>query len=156
MYMPSIFGKDFFDDIDMFFDDPWFDSSNSKKPVKKHTGHHRNASVMNTDIKETKDDYTLKIDLPGFKKEEITAELEDGYLTICASKQKENVDADSNKRNYIRRERIMEACKRSFYVGNDMTKDDIKASLKHGVLKLVVPKKAQKPEIPQNNYISIE
>lgn len=156
MYMPSVFEKDFFDDFDLFFDDPWFDNGSTKKPAKKSMEHRRKRNVMNTDIKETKNEYILKIDLPGFKKEEIKAELEDGYMTISAAKKEETETSDKKQGTYIRRERIMEACQRSFYVGKDITQEDIKASLKHGVLKLVVPKKEAKPAVEQKNYIAIE
>ncbi len=156
MYMPDVFGKDFFDDFDLFFDDPWFEGSSAKKPAKKNMEHRRARNVMNTDVKETKNEYILKIDLPGFKKEEIKAELENGYLTISAAKQDETEASDKDKGTYIRRERIMEACQRSFYVGKDITQEDIKASLKHGVLKLTVPKKEAKPAVEQKKYIAIE
>ncbi len=156
MYMPSVFEKDFFDDLDLFFDDAWFDGSSAKKPAKRSMEHRRARNVMNTDVKETKDEYILKIDLPGFKKEEIKVALEDGYMTISAAKHEETETSDKDKETYIRRERIMEACQRSFYVGKDITQEDIKASLKHGVLKLVVPKKEAKPAVEQKNYITIE
>lgn len=155
MLVPSVLDKDFFDDFDLFFNDPWFDHSYNKKPAKRTGEHHRGKNVMNTDIKEHEKEYVVKIDLPGFKKEEVEAELHEGYLTISATKKKEAEDTEKAGK-YIRRERCIEACKRSFYVGENIEKEDIRASLKHGVLTLVIPKKEAKPEIEQKNYISIE
>ena len=94
------------------------------------------------------------MDLPGFKKDEIKVQLKDGYLTLSAAKGLDK-DEQDKKGNYIRRERYAGACERSFYVGEEVTQQDIKASFSHGILKLDIPKKEAK-KIEQNNFISIE
>ena len=149
MYMPSIFGESLFDD--MFpFDDSFFTS-------KKNPLYGKNASrVMKTDIKENEGSYELDIDLPGFKKDEITAELKDGYLTVSAAKGLDEEEDDKKTGRYIRRERYAGACERSFYVGEDVTQEDIKGEYKHGILKLFVPKKEAKPVSNDPKYITIE
>ena len=149
MYMPSIFGESLFDD--MFpFDDSFFTS-------KKNPLYGKNASrVMKTDIKENEGSYELDIDLPGFKKDEITAELKDGYLTISAAKGLDQDEQEKETGRYIRRERYAGACERSFYVGEGISQEDIKAEFKHGILKLFVPKKEAKPAVEENKYIAIE
>ena len=149
MYMPSIFGESLFDD--MFpFDDSFFTS-------KKNPLYGKNASrVMKTDIKENEGSYELDIDLPGFKKDEVTAELNDGYLTVSAAKGLDQDEQEKETGKYIRRERYAGACQRSYYVGEDITEEDIKAEFKHGILKLFVPKKEVKPAVEEKKYISIE
>ena len=94
------------------------------------------------------------VDLPGFKKDEIQVELENGYLTISAEKGLDK--EDEKKGRYIRRERYAGACSRTFYVGEDLEQADIKASFKHGILKLSVPKKEEKKQVEEHNYIAIE
>ena len=111
---------------------------------------------MKTDIKEHKDGYELEIDLPGFQKDEIQAELKDGYLTISAAKQLNQAEKEKESGKYIRRERYSGSCQRSFYVGDEITQEDIKAEFKHGILKLFVPKKEAKPEVEQRKFVSIE
>ena len=113
-------------------------------------------NLMKTDIKEMKDGYELEIDLPGFKKDEITVSLEDGNLTISAAKGLDQEEQEKKTGRYIRRERYAGACERSFYVGEDLNVDDIKAEFKHGILKLFVPKKEEKPAVEEKKYISIE
>ena len=149
MYMPSIFGESLFDD--MFpFDDSFFTS-------KKNPLYGKNASrVMKTDIKENEGSYELDIDLPGFKKDEITAELKDGYLTVSGAKGLDQDEQEKETGRYIRRERYAGACQRSYYVGEDITEEDIKAEFKHGILKLFVPKKEAKPAVEEKKYITIE
>ena len=110
---------------------------------------------MKTDIKENEGSYELDIDLPGFKKDEITAELKDGYLTITGTTKKET-DDQSKKGKYVRRERYYGSCSRSFYVGKAVEKEDIKAKFEDGVLKISVPKKEEKPKVEESKYISIE
>ena len=105
--------------------------------------------VMRTDVREMDGSYQLDIDLPGYKKEDVKAELKDGYLTVKAEKKFEETDD-----KYLRRERYFGSCSRSFYVGEDLTQSDIKAKFEDGILKLTVPKK--EPEIPQPQYIAIE
>ena len=142
MLMPSIFGEDMFDEFMRGF--PFFDNSAENNVEKKLYGHNAK-NVMKTDIKELEGGYELEIDLPGFTKEEVTAELKDGYLTISAAKGLDKDEQEKETGKYIRRERYAGACQRSFYVGEDVTEQDIKAEFKHGMLKLFVPKKEAKP-----------
>ena len=148
MLMPSIFNDNVFDD---FFDFPFYDD----RAEKKLYGHHA-ANLMKTDIQEHEDGYTLEMDLPGFKKEEIKVELNNGYMTISAAKGLDEDEKDKKSGTYIRRERYTGSCQRSFYVGEDVTEEDIKAEFKHGILKLFVPKKEAKPAVEQKKYVSIE
>ena len=110
---------------------------------------------MKTDIREKEDGYELDMDLPGFKKEDIKAELHEGVLTISAAK---NLDKDQKdeKGRYIRKERYSGAMSRSFYVGDALTEEDISAKFEDGILKLSIPKKTPKPEVPEKKYIAIE
>ena len=146
MLMPSIFGENLFDD---FFGFPFYDDKADKKVEKKLYGRHAQ-NLMKTDIKETDAGYELEIDLPGFTKDEVSAELNNGYLTVSAAKGLKDTG------RYIRRERYAGSCQRSFYVGDDVTEEDIKGEFKHGILKLFVPKKEAKPAVEQKKYIAIE
>ena len=149
MYMPSIFGESLFDN--MFpFDEKFF--TEKKDPL-----YGKNVSrLMKTDVRETEKTYELDIDLPGFKKDEVTAELNDGYLTVSAAKGLDQDEQEKETGKYIRRERYAGACQRNYYVGEDITEEDIKAEFKHGILKLFVPKKEVKPAVEEKKYISIE
>ena len=153
MLMPSIFGEDMFDDFMRDFS--FFDENAGNKIEKKLYGRHAK-NMMKTDIKEQEDGYELEMDLPGFTKDEITAELKDGYLTISASKGLDKDEQEKETGKYIRRERYAGACQRSFYVGEDITEQDIKAEFKHGMLKLFVPKKEAKPAVETKKYVTIE
>ena len=153
MLMPSIFGEDMFDDFMRDF--PFFDENAGNKIEKKLYGRHAK-NMMKTDIKEQEDGYELEMDLPGFTKDEITAELKDGYLTISASKGLDKDEQEKEPGKYIRRERYAGACQRSFYVGEDITEQDIKAEFKHGILKLFVPKKEAQPKVENKKYVAIE
>ena len=148
MLMPSIFNDNVFDD---FFDFPFYDD----RAEKKLYGHHA-ANLMKTDVQEHDDGYTLEMDLPGFKKDEIKVELNNGYMTISAAKGLDEDEKDKKSGKYIRRERYTGSCQRSFYVGEDVTEEDIKAEFKHGILKLFIPKKEAKPAVEQKKYVSIE
>lgn len=152
MLMPSIFGQSLFDD---FMSDFPFDNRDMEKMERKLYGHHAK-NVMKTDIKEVENGYEFEIDLPGFTKDEVTAELKDGYLTITASKGVDKDEQEKDTGKYIRKERYAGACERSFYVGEDVTEEDIKAQFQHGILKLFVPKKEAKPAVEQKKYVSIE
>ena len=153
MLLPSIFGENLFDD---FFDDvPFFDNRAENQIEKKLYGRHAH-NVMKTDIKETDDNYELIVDLPGFKKDEIKVSLEDGYLTIEAAKGLDEDEQERKRGRYIRKERYAGACQRSFYVGDNLTQEDIKGEFKHGILTLNVPKKEAKPAVETNKYIAIE
>lgn len=148
MLMPSIFGEDLFDDFMNFpFEGDFF---GGKNPL--YGKHQKN--LMKTDIRETESGYELDIDLPGFKKDEINAKLENGYLTISAAKGLDK-DEQDKKGNYIRRERYAGSMSRSFFVGEGVTQEDVHAKFEDGILKLSVPKKAAK-EVEQQRYISIE
>ena len=114
MLMPSIFRTNSL--IDDLFDDDWFDDKEFKNVEKKLYGH-RAKNVMNTDVKETEDGYELEMDLPGFKKEEVSVELNNGYITIRAAKGLDEDEKEKKTGKYIRRERYSGACERSFYVG---------------------------------------
>ena len=153
MLMPSIFGEDMFDDFMRDF--PFFDENAGNKIEKKLYGRHAK-NMMKTDIKEQEDGYELEMDLPGFTKDEITAELKDVYLTISASKGLDKDEQEKETGKYIRRERYAGACQRSFYVGEDITEQDIKAEFKHGILKLFVPKKEAQPKVENKKYVAIE
>jgi len=112
-------------------------------------------NMMKTDVRETDDAYEVDIDLPGFKKDEVKVALKDGYLTVSAAKGLDEDDEDK-KGHYIRRERYAGACERSFYVGEEVTQEDIKGEYKHGILKLFVPKKEAKSVSNDPKYITIE
>ena len=152
MMLPSIFGENLFDDL--WNDFPWFDDSDMRKAEKKLYGH-RAKRMMKTDIKEHDDRYEIILDLPGFKKDEVQIELNDGYMTISAEKGLEPKEEKKPGR-YIRQERYAGACQRSFYVGDDLTEEDISAKFRHGVLKVTVPKKEAKPAVDAKKYIEIE
>ncbi len=133
--------RNHFDLFDEMFRDPFFEGTESK--------------VMKTDIKEKKDKYLIDIDLPGYEKKDIKMEISDGYLTVHASVNKE-VDDEKDKGKYVRKERYVGECSRSFYVGDNVTEDEIKAKFKNGTLTIEVPKKDDKKELPEKKYIPIE
>ena len=149
MLMPSIFGESLFDDFDnlMNFSFPDVDKTLYGKHAK---------NMMKTDVKEKDNGYEVAIDLPGFKKDEIKVSLEDGYLTIEAAKGLDEDEQEKKTGKYIRKERYAGACQRSFYVGDNLTQEDIKGEFKHGILTLNVPKKEAKPAVETNKYIAIE
>ena len=144
MLMPSIFGENLFDD---FMDGFAFPTANWN--YAKNT-----ANVMKTDIKENDNGYELDVDLPGYKKEDVKAELKDGYLTISASNDNTKEEKDEDGK-YIRKERYTGSVSRSFYVGKYVTEEDIHAKFENGILKLSVPK-VDAPKVEENKYISIE
>ena len=131
MLMPSIFGENLFNDDWMNFGFPEVD----KALYGKHAGHE-----MKTDVRETESGYEVDIDLPGFKKDEINVELNNGYLSISAAK---GLDKEEKKEGkYIRKERYAGSMSRSFYVGDAIKQEDVKAKYEDGILRLSVPKKA--------------
>ncbi len=146
MLMPSIFGENLFDDnwMDFPFDRDFWGRTNNKTTK----------NLMKTDIREHDAGYELDVDLPGFKKDEIKAELKNGYLTISATKGANN-DEQDKKGKYIRRERYAGTMQRSFYVGDDVTQEDIKAKFENGILKLSIPKKDAKA-VETKKTIAIE
>lgn len=142
MLMPSIFNDNLFDD---FFRFPDFrigsvDYSNQ---------------VMKTDVKEKDGLYEMTMNLPGIKKDDVKITLENGYLTVQATANS-NKDEKDKDGKYIRRERYAGTCSRSFYVGDAVTEDDIKAKFEDGTLKVDIPKKESVPEVEQKKYIAIE
>ncbi|WP_029199588.1 Hsp20/alpha crystallin family protein [Oribacterium sp. NK2B42] len=148
MLRPSIFGEDLFDD--------WFafpDFRDLDRTERKLYGRHADR-MMKTDVREHDDHYEVDIDLPGFKKEEISLELNNGYLIVSANKGLDNDEKDK-KGKLIRQERYSGSMQRSFYVGENITEEDIKASFKHGVLNLILPKK-DKERLPEKKQILIE
>lgn len=136
------YGFDLFDD---FFNDPFFSTALNR------TG----SSMMKTDIQDNGTDYLLDVELPGFKKEDIKAELKDGYLTISADRDETKEEKDENNK-FVRKERFTGSCKRSFYVGDQMKQEDIRASFDNGILKLQFPKEAPKAIEATPSYIPIE
>ena len=135
MLMPSIFGEN-------LFDDDWMDFPFERDFWgKKNLLYGKNAkNMMKTDIREHDNGYEVDIDLPGFKKDEINLELENGYLTVSAAKGLDKDEKD-DKGKYIRRERYAGAMQRSFYVGDTLTQEDIKAKYENGILSISIPKK---------------
>ena len=153
MLMPSIFGEDLFDDFMRDF--PFYDDKQARRAEKKLYGH-RGRNLMKTDIRETDGSYKLEMDLPGFTKDEVKVSLENGYLTVQAAKGLDEDEQEKKTGRYIRRERYAGACERSFYVGEDVTQEEIKGEFKHGILRLSIPKKEAKPAVPEKKYIVIE
>ncbi|MCC8127399.1 MAG: Hsp20/alpha crystallin family protein [Clostridiales bacterium] len=141
MLMPSIFGENL---IDNFFDLPF-----------NSTYRREDCELMKTDIRDLGEDYEIIMNLPGVKKENVRAELKDGYLTIQATTNSAKDEQDAKGR-YIRRERYSGSCSRNFYVGEGVKQEDIKARFEDGTLKLMIPKKEKKPEVEQKKYITIE
>ena len=132
--------KNEFDLLGEMFRDPFFTDYESK--------------VMKTDIKEKEDKYFIDIELPGYEKENITIDIDDGYLTVHAEMDSNNEEKEEGK--FVRKERYVGSCSRSFYVGTEIQSEDIKASFKNGMLKIEVPKKEEKKELPEKKYIQIE
>jgi len=143
MLMPSIFGETLLDGFFGF-------------PTRENFGRSSTTNgLMQTDITEKDDSYEVTMNLPGFKKEDVRGELKDGYLVVSATTNTSNDEKDSEGR-YIRRERYSGSCSRSFYVGEDITQEDIRAKFEDGTLKLSIPKKEQAPAINESKYIAIE
>lgn len=144
MLMPSIIGDSFLDD---FFGYPERTYAAPKQTQMN--------GFMQADVAESEDAYTVEMNLPGVKKENVKIELKDGYLIVNASTKREVTEEDK-KTKYIRKERYSGTGSRTFYVGKDLTQEDIKAKFEDGVLKLTVPKIEKKPEEPKSKYITIE
>ncbi len=150
MLYPTIFNDSIFDDLmDLTFPMMRDFGDIDKKLYGKHANH-----VMKTDVHENEGGYEVDIDLPGFKKEEIALNLENGYLTVSAAKGLDK-DEEDKRGKLIRRERYCGSMQRSFYVGENVTDDEIKARFEDGVLKLTVPKKDEK-KLPERKTIMIE
>lgn len=142
MLMPSIFSRDFMDDL---FDMP------QRTYAKSYSAN----VLMKTDIKESEERFTVEMDLPGFCREDISAELKDGYLTVTATAKKAEENTSDKKEKYVQKERFHATCNRSFYVGDNMKQEDIKAKFENGVLTLQVPKKEEIPEEQTKKFITI-
>ncbi len=140
MFMPSVFGENLFDD---FFNFP--SGSFAADSME----------LMKTDVKDNEDSYEITMNLPGVKRDDVKAELKQGYLTIHANSEVRNEEKDEDGR-YIRRERHTGSCSRSFYVGEAVTEEDIKAKFQDGTLKMIIPKKEQQPAVEKKKYIAIE
>ena len=145
--LPSIFGENLFDE---FFANPFGMVNTAPAEEALYGKHGRN--LMKTDVREMDNSYELDVDLPGFKKDEITVDLKNGYLTIGASK---GLDKEEKDGKYIRRERYAGVGSRSFYVGTAVRPEEIGAKYEDGILKLSVPK-AVKKELPASTSISIQ
>ena len=152
MLMPSIFGENLFDDDWMDFPFDRFDREFWGRKNPLYGKHAKN--MMKTDIREHDEGYELDVDLPGFKKDEISVQLDNGYLTISAAKGLDK-DEQDKKGKYIRKERYAGTMQRSFYIGDAVTQEDVKAKFEDGILKLSLPKKNAKA-IEANNSIAIE
>lgn len=129
-----------FDIFDDFFDEGFF-------PKKER-------NLMKTDIREKKDKYIIDIDLPGFEKENISLSLNSGYLDISAKTEKEENSEDEER--FVRQERFYGECSRSFYVGEDITEEDIHAKFNNGILKIEIPKKEKQEKLPESKQIEIK
>lgn len=149
MLLPSIFGNDLFDSMLSF---PRFDGFEDidRKLYGKHADR-----LMRTDVQEHEDHFDIDIDLPGFKKEEIALDLQSGYLIVSTAKELNNDDT-TEKGKLIRQERYSGSMQRSYYVGKDVTEEDIKAKFEDGVLSLCVPKKEPSKSIPERKRIAIQ
>ena len=133
--------------IDEMFRDPFFD--------EPHNRMGKFSQIMKTDIKEGENSYIIEVDLPGCEKENIELSIDEGYLSVTAKTKSENDESDK-KQKYIHKERFYGECSRSFYVGDEITEEDIKANFRNGILTIEVPKKEHKEEIPAKKIIQIE
>lgn len=147
MLVPSIFSKNFVDD--------WFDDAFPFGRNLNYRFPQAGTAAMNADVQEFDDRYQLDLELPGLKKEDIRAELKDGYLVVSAKQESSNEEKDE-KGKYIRKERYYGSYQRSFYVGNAVKQEDIKASFENGILALTIPKKEANPELEEKHLIEIE
>ncbi len=157
MMTPSIFRENLFDNFfDDFFEFPAFDEKAMQNTQRKLYGRHA-ANMMKTDVKEHNDHYEVDIDLPGFKKEELSLELKEGYLVINAAKGLDKDEMDKETGKFVRRERYVGNLSRSFYIGEDVKQEEIHAKYESGVLQLCIPKtENKKPEVEEKKYIAIE
>ena len=147
-FLPAVFGEnmmDLFDDFDRDF------FRGFGRP--EHVLYGKNAArMMKTDVRETDEGYELAVDLPGMKKDDITLELQNGYLTISTQKNLENKEEKHGK--LLRQERYTGTMQRSFYVGDNLTEEDVQAKYEDGVLTVKLPKKEAK-KVPEKKQILI-
>lgn len=139
MFIPGLF-DDFFEDF--------------ARPVVTRRAPAPMAQIMKTDVKETENGYSLDVEVPGYGKDDLKLELKEGYLTITATSNKEESEKDSEG-HYLRRERYIGTSSRRFYVGEELTEEDIKAKFENGILNIYIPKKEALPKVPETKYISI-
>ena len=152
MLRPSIFGENLFDD---FMDGFRFPEFPEFADVDKVLYGKHGKNMMKTDVKELDNGFEVDIDLPGFKKDEIRLQLENGYLTVNAAKGLDK-DEQDKKGRYVRRERYAGSMSRSFYVGDHVTEKDIHPKYENGILRFSIPKEEKKPIEEKKHYISIE
>ena len=146
MLLPTVFNDSFFNDP--FFND-FFD-----RPVRQHRGNYPVVNTMRSDIKEFEDSYQIDMQLPGYAKEEVEVSIKDGYLTVSANHEENKDEKDSNGK-YIRKECYRGSCERSFYVGDHITSENVKASFKDGMLTLTLPKQEALPKEERKQLVSI-
>ncbi|MBR1865477.1 MAG: Hsp20/alpha crystallin family protein [Lachnospiraceae bacterium] len=145
MLVPSIFSNDLFDN---FFNDAY-------RPSDRLIHAANSRDLMSTDIKEYEDKYELGIELPGYEKKDVTASLKEGYLIVEAERHEDNEIKEKNGK-YIRKECFTGKCQRRFYVGEQVTQEDIHAAFDNGILTISVPKIKEQPKVEENHFISIE
>ena len=150
MLMPSIFNDNLFDD--WFDDDFYMPMIPDMSDVDKRLYGGRAAHEMKTDVKETEKGYEVAVDLPGFKKDDVTVELNNGYMTITAQK-KVDKDKKNEEGKYIRREHYAGSMSRSFYVGDQLTESDIHAQMNDGILTLQIPKKEEQKQVEDKRHL---
>lgn len=156
MIVPSML----FDEFDFFpvFPLEYMLSDKKGDDAERKLFGHRGKNLMSTDIKEKGDNYEMQVDLPGFKKEDVSVVLKDGYLTVSAAKECENEESECGENGkevkYLFRERCAGSCSRNYYIGEQYEKDDVKANFKHGILTIALPKK-EKNELCKKDCIEI-
>ena len=147
---PALMNDTMFSDL---FDDPFFEGWRNMDRAACDAN--MSTGMMSTDVRETDKGYMVDIDMPGFKKDDISLDLQNGYLTISAHRNSSHEDKDDNGR-WLRRERYMGSCSRSFYVGEDVKESDIHASYRNGTLCIQVPKMQAQPQVESKHQIAIE
>ena len=147
MFLPTVFGENLIDEFDPFRE---FEAPRRDKLFGNRAGR-----LMKTDVRETDKTFELDIDMPGFRKEDISAELKDGYLTVSAVKSHEEKTQSSEKGRYVRQERWSGSVSRTFFVGENVTEEDVKAKYENGILQVSVPKKNVLPK-PEKKMIAID
>ena len=148
---PALMNDTMFSDL---FDDPFFEGWRNMDRAAA-CDPNMSAGMMSTDVREADKGYMVDIDMPGFKKDDISLDLQNGYLTVSAHRNSSHEDKDDNGR-WLRRERYMGSCSRSFYVGEDVKESDIHASYRNGTLCIQVPKMQARPQVESKHQIAIE
>ncbi len=148
---PALMNDTMFSDL---FDDPFFEGWRNMDRAAA-CDPNMSAGMMSTDVRETDKGYMVDIDMPGFKKDDISLDLQNGYLTVSAHRNSSHEDKDDNGR-WLRRERYAGSCSRSFYVGEDVKESDIHASYRNGTLCIQVPKMQAQPQVESKHQIAIE